>query len=396
MMRRRPHAHTHACTRVHVHARTRIRVRVYACLRSAARLAVRVDCARAQVMHEWYPMLIKIFAYYSHVGADVTNNINGIAHSGFVTLLVESGHGVDTAANTVRNRRADPSYHAHHTQCTSSQCVCPCARCHHTERHDVCGAERVFLTWQLSKRYARHAKTLGEDGWDLLWISVNESTLSKSQSQHYNSKQRLTRAEFLEIIVRGATDGQDPTDFAKCCREICEDLIESLCQVCVRNPDRNPDRTPTPPSLAAVPLSPDPDAAAPTQVPHAGLVFHDANKWRKQNIYLPEVCAVLAHHDTTLNNLFKVYAGDVVQAAGSGSSKLMGADEWFTFLRDLGMVAHSRARTHGACLRRLRRIPCAAHRHSRRRAHTARVPRSPRRSRSSGCAARTSRLSTRA
>ena len=115
-------------------------------------------------MHEWYPMLIKIFAYYSHVGADVTNNINGIAHSGFVTLLVESGHGVDTAANTVRNRRADPSCHAHHTQCTSSQCVRPCARCHHTERHDVCGAERVFLTWQLSKRYARHAKTLGEDG----------------------------------------------------------------------------------------------------------------------------------------------------------------------------------------------------------------------------------------
>jgi len=206
-----------------------------------------------QMLENWFPMLQRVFNYYSHVGADVSNNINGMSHAGLVIMLGESGLGLSP--------------------------------------DDESG-----------KQYARHAKTLGEDGFDLLWISVNASTLSKSQSS-YNSNERLTRAEFLEILVRAAIDDKDVADMPRCVNEICEDLVDFL-----------------------------------TQKPHAGLVFHDSSSWRKQHLYLPETCAVLEHHDETLRNIFKIYAGDIVQSAKAGSSKLMGPDEFFSLLQDLGIV----------------------------------------------------------
>ena len=69
------------------------------------------------------------------MGADVSSNINGVSHQGFVQMLVESNLGIDSALS--------------------------------------------------GKEYARHAKTLGEDGWELLWISVNSSFLSKSQVRQH-------------------------------------------------------------------------------------------------------------------------------------------------------------------------------------------------------------------
>lgn len=102
----------------------------------------------------FYPMLIKIFNYYSHMGADITCNINGVGHMGFVLMLQESRLGIDPE----------------------------------------------MLKKDTKHAYARHAKTLGEDGFELIWISVNESKLSQGQTVH-NSKQRLTRAEFIEVLV---------------------------------------------------------------------------------------------------------------------------------------------------------------------------------------------------
>lgn len=75
--------------------------------------------------------------------------------------------------------------------------------------------------------YSRHARTLGEDGWELIWISVNSSSLSKSQAS-YNSDDRLTRAELLEVLVRAAIDSKPVDAMARCVNEICEDLLEVL------------------------------------------------------------------------------------------------------------------------------------------------------------------------
>ena len=69
-----------------------------------------------------------------------------------------------------------------------------------------------------------------------------------------------------------------------------------------------------------------------------GLIFHDANKWRIKNCYPKETCAVLGHHEETLRNLFKIYSGDIKQAADQGSSKLMGVDEWAQLVSDVGIV----------------------------------------------------------
>jgi len=205
------------------------------------------------VLETWYPMLFRIFCYFSHVGADVSDNVNGMSHAGYVQMLLESRLGVDPL--------------------------------------DKSGA-----------MYARHARTLGEDGWELIWISVNSSGLSKSQSSH-NSDDRLTRAELLEVLVRAATDSKPVDAMARCVHEICEDLLEVL-----------------------------------SKAPNAGLIYHNTTVWRNATIYLPETCAILAHHSESLHSLFKIYAGDVVQSAKAGSSKLLGADEWISLLRDVGIV----------------------------------------------------------
>lgn len=95
----------------------------------------------------------------------------------------------------------------------------------------------------------------------------------------------------LQVLIRAAIDKKAVEDMERCVREICEDLVQWLLHA---------------------------------DLPR-GLVFHDATQWRMANCYAPETCAVLAHHDESIRNLFKVYSGDIVQTPGQGSSKLMGA-----------------------------------------------------------------------
>ena len=149
---------------------------------------------------------------------------------------------------------------------------------------------------------ARHAKPRGENGWDLLWIAVNESTLSKGQ-KCWNAKVRLTRAELLEVLVRGAIDGKPASEMTRCVNELCEDLLFLGRQ------------------------------------PHAGTILHDANAFRRTYCYRREVCAVLEHHETTLRNVFAIYAEEGSGGVDvTGSSKLLGVSEWWALMRDLGLV----------------------------------------------------------
>ena len=204
------------------------------------------------ILNEWYPLLLRIFTFYCIYGADITNNVTGISHAGLLQLIDDAALGLDTPGN----------------------------------------------------RKARHAKRLGEQGWELLWIAVNESTKSRSQ-RSYNSNTLLTRGEFCELIVR-AVIGNDPQpgDTSRGLQELCEDLLSFLS---VR--------------------------------PHAPSILHDADAFRRTYCYRREVCAVLDHHEETLKNIFNVYAHHGAgQADLNGKSDMLSCEEWYALVRDLGFV----------------------------------------------------------
>ena len=73
------------------------------------------------------------------------------------------------------------------------------------------------------------AKHMGDDGWDLLWTTVNESLQAKEQ-KGWNSSRTLTRSEFIELLVRGAIDEQPPETAPANVHTLCAELV----QVCTR------------------------------------------------------------------------------------------------------------------------------------------------------------------
>ena len=74
------------------------------------------------VLEIWYPAIIRAHAYYGCIGADVTDNINGIPSGGYAQLISDAKLDIDAAGPT-----------------------------------------------------ATHARTRGEDGWDLLWVGVSHT-----------------------------------------------------------------------------------------------------------------------------------------------------------------------------------------------------------------------------
>ena len=209
----------------------------------------------ANVLEAWYPLIIRIFTYYSCIGADITNNITGIPLQGFSQLLTDA--------------RLDLALRAH----------------------------------DASAALARHAKTRGEDGYDLIWVSVN--TTRESLSQEYNSQARFTRGEFLEFIVRSAIDQKTPEEMVSCVRQFCEDLQHFL--------SGHPD--------------------------WANQIVHQPDQFRRKYCYTREVDAMLKHHGESLKSLFKIYAERGTGGVDvDGATDLMSAAEWMALMRDIGFI----------------------------------------------------------
>jgi hypothetical protein len=233
-------------------------------------------------LEHWYPMLLRIHDFYSCIEAEVTQFVQGLTHAGYSLMLEEAGLIMQESG---------------HEEAFSKEFLV--RRFHDQEDHN----ERFYVPT------ARHARPRGEDGWDLLWISVNESQLSKSQKA-WNSKTRLTRSELIEVLVRAAIDNQEIEDMPRCVNETFEDMLNL------------------------------------GRLPHAGSILHDADAFRRSNCYRREVCAVLDHHKASLLNVFNVYAAYGSGAADQfGVTDLLGVQEWSSFIRDIGMTKELTVRT---------------------------------------------------
>lgn len=233
-------------------------------------------------LEHWYPMLLRIHDFYSCIEAEVTQFVQGLTHAGYSLMLEEAGLIMQESG---------------HEEAFSKEFLV--RRFHDHEDHN----ERFYVPT------ARHARPRGEDGWDLLWISVNESQLTKSQ-RAWKSKTRLTRSELIEVLVRAAIDNQEIEDMPRCVNETFEDMLNL------------------------------------GRLPHAGNILHDADAFRRSNCYRREVCAVLDHHKASLLNVFNVYAAYGSGAADlSGVTDLLGVQEWSSFIRDIGMTKELTVRT---------------------------------------------------
>jgi len=204
------------------------------------------------ILEKWYPMLIRIFTYYSCIGADVTNNINGIPPAGYSLLLSDA-------------------------------------------KLDLSGSNA-------DEGLSAFAKTRDGDGWDLLWVSVNTSKESKSQSE-WNDKNRLTRGEFLEFIVRASvSEGVQPEYMARNVQHFCDELVIYL-----------------------------------ASRSEADQIFRRADQFRRENCYRRETDAMLKHHEESLRNVFSIYAE---KGAGGievdGSTDMLSCAQWMALMRDVG------------------------------------------------------------
>ena len=202
-----------------------------------------------EALERYYPLLLRVFAFYSCVGADVNNIINGIPLMGYGLLIADARLDIESVGEK-----------------------------------------------------ARHARPRGEDGWDLIWVAVNES--KESLSQWYNSKTRFTRAELLEWVVRAATDKKDVDTMAACVSEFCEDLHKFL-----------------------------------SRHNEAAIILHQPDAFRREFCYTRQTNAMLTHHEESLRNIFSVYAEHGTGGFDPESSvDLMTAAEWMALMADVGFV----------------------------------------------------------
>jgi len=198
-----------------------------------------------ELLQEWFPLLVRIFTYYCCIGSETNGVVHGMSYTGFSTFLEESGLIL--------------------------------------EPHRAGNVE-----------HGRHAKPRDEDGWDLLWVAVNQSISSKGQKE-WNANNRLTRAEFIEILVRCAIDDKAVEETSKSTEELCEDMLEIL-----------------------------------VKLKHVGSILHQTDAFRRMYCYREEVAAMLMHHRKTLRNLFNVYSNASEEA--NTDAHLMGLDEWTALL----------------------------------------------------------------
>jgi len=207
----------------------------------------------ANVLEGWYPLLLRIFTYYSCIGADVSNNINGIPSAGFAQLLADAGLDVDVESRS---------------------------------------------------GFSHFARSHDGDGWDLIWVAINSSKESTNQAS-WNTRERFTRGEFLEFVVRAAVNERTPpvqmVDNVK-------DFCAGMCETLALNPD-------------------------------AKQIFHRDDRFRRESCYGRETAAMLKHHDETLRNVFAVYAERGTGGVDpNGQSDMLSAAEWMALMRDLGFT----------------------------------------------------------
>jgi hypothetical protein len=215
--------------------------------------AAEVRNAVKQTMQQWYPMLHWIFVYYSCIGSETNGKVHGISYLGFSQFLEDARLVLDPA--------------------------------------------------QPNKPVARHAKPRGEDGFDLLWVTVNSTAVMRSEFDSGGSKGALSRTEFLELLVRAAIDEKSVDEMHQFVQELLEDLLSIL-----------------------------------SRHPYAPTILHNPDGFRSTYCYRKEVCAVLDHHRQTLLSLFTVYCAGGKGQDGLGQSSLLGPDEWVVMLSELGFV----------------------------------------------------------
>ena len=214
-------------------------------------------------LFEHYPMILRVFTYYSCIGSETSGVVYGIGRAGYTRMINDAR--LDALDINDAGRRSPSG----------------------------------------DRKVARHAKLRGEDGFDLLWATVNTTSTTKNKNQSStNSKERLARSEFLEWLVRAATDELPPKDFGQNVRWLCEDMGYFL-------------------GLHE----------------NAALIFTNTNWFRLDACYLDEVNMVLTRHQQTLRSIFDVYAaatgvgGDVAERAD-----LMNYEEWSLLWSTLGFT----------------------------------------------------------
>ena len=127
-----------------------------------------------KVLERWFPALMPIFTYYSCIGAEVNNNINGMAYGGIMLLI-----------------------------------------------DDAC----LDVTRPSASRFAR---ARGGNGWDLVWVAINFGRESAAQAE-WNANTRFTRGEFLEFLVRAVVEEKtEPASIPGLVDEFCADLVAHL------------------------------------------------------------------------------------------------------------------------------------------------------------------------
>ena len=215
--------------------------------------AITPECLKSMkdTLHNWYPMLHRIFVYFSCVGSESTNRIHGMPYLAFSQFLDD--------------------------------------------------ARLVLEPGQKDKAVARYARPRGEDGFDLLWVTVNSS--ASSSSSEFDTKSVLSRSEFLEVLVRAAIGGKTVDGMPRCVNEICEDLLTFL-----------------------------------SRHSHAATIMHNPDGFRRSYCYRQEVCAVLDHHRKTLESLFTVYCDGGTGLGGLEQSSMMSAQEFCNLLEEVGFL----------------------------------------------------------
>ena len=195
-------------------------------------------------LHQWYPAIIRIFMYYSCIGAETSKSIHGMTYTAFGQFLTDA---------------------------------------------------RLIKDTNSRREVGRHARLNGEDGWDLLWVTINSSRLSTSQQ--YNSKTFLSRSEWLEFIVRAAISDGPLEAVSQGVHDICEDILKLL-----------------------------------ARHPFASTILHNPDVFRRMYCYRHEVCAVLDHHEQSLRSVFGLYS------FGGISCKMMSCEEWNALMSDVGFI----------------------------------------------------------
>ena len=250
------------------------------------------------VLFEHYPMLLRVFTYYSCIGSEVTGAIFGIGKAGYTLLLNDSRLDLNDSDSYV-----------------------------------------VGSSDQDVRRIPRHAKRRGEDGFDLLWTAVNASAISQAQGKT-NAKERLVRSEFLEWVVRAATDEQPPERMVQNVQIFCQDLSYFL-------------------GIHDMAL----------------LIFSNANWFRLDACYVIEVDSILRKHAYTLRSIFEVYAA--AKGAGNDTAErddLMNYDEWALLWQELGFTRELTDRKVGSSFAQSRMLVINEHSRSGKSVQLERLP----------------------